>query len=186
VKPMPNAHRSHSLRTGSPVRSLLALAAVAAAATVVAVSAAGSTYGLWADSAPVDSGIVTTGSLTLAVGSPTVSPTAWNGMFPGDRVRQSATLSNTGSVGADVTARTTSTAPFAADYEVRIAKGACPATPLTTANTLSATPVALGVWAAGETSTVCIEVTLRANATAASQGATAPFTFTFGATQRAN
>ncbi|MCW4384821.1 CalY family protein [Salinibacterium sp. SYSU T00001] len=181
---------SASLRTApaptSTIRRILTAASAVAGASLIASSLAAGTYGLWADAAPVQAGIVTSGSLTLTAGSSSISPTAWTGLFPGDRVRQSVTLGNTGSVEADVTARTTSTAAASQDYEVRIVKGACPApgTAISAANSLTATPVPLGVWADGESSTVCIEVALKASASQASQGAVIPFTFTFGATQK--
>lgn len=168
----------------TPVQKMLTATSVVLGATLFAAAAAGGTYGLWAGAAPVDAGIVTTGSLALATGAPTVSPTAWTGMFPGDRVRQSTTLTNTGSVSADVNVQTSAPGAAASSYEVRIAKGSCPTTALTSTNSIAATPIALGIWAANETSAVCIEVTMRANATQASQGASVPFTFTFGATQR--
>ncbi|AWB89587.1 TasA family protein [Salinibacterium hongtaonis] len=173
----------------APVRSMLTITAAAAGATLVAVCAAGGTYGLWADSAAVSAGVVTSGSLNLTINNLAEAPinaTAWGSMFPGDRVQQTVTVKNTGTVAADVTVAATSSAAAASDYAVEVAKGACPsgAADISSTNALQAPPIALGNWTATASSVVCIEVTLSPTASNVSNGATVPFTLTMTATQK--
>lgn len=178
-----------SLARQAPVRSMLTISAAAAGATLIAVAAAGGTYGLWADSASLSAGVVKSGSLSLTVNdlaSAPIDATAWSSMFPGDRVQQTVTVKNTGSVAADVTAAAASASVAAGDYTVEMAKGACPAgsADLVSTNALQPPAVGLGTWAANTASVVCIEVTLKPTASNASNGASVPFTLTFTATQK--
>lgn len=173
----------HRAARRAPIRGMLTVASTVAGLTFAGIATVGGSYALWQDNAPVSAGVIESGSLQLLInGQPSVNLTAAHlqKLLPGDRVTQQVTLSNTGTVAADVTAQT---AMASSDYEVRVAGGACPSTALTTASTLTA-PVALGLWAASEVTTVCIEVTLKPTASPASQGAQAPFTLTFTATQK--
>lgn len=173
----------------SPIRSLLAVTSAILGASLIAVTTAGATYGLFADSKPMNAGIVTTGSQTLSVSTATISPSAWNSMFPGDRVQQSVTLTQAAgnnlksAVSATATAAPDVAAGVLSDYTVRTAKGACQGAALGGNNVL-ASAQELGEWGPTEASLVCIEVTLSPSAKAASQGAAVPFTLTFSATQK--
>ena len=167
----------------SPVKAMLGTSSIVFGASLMAVSLAGGTYGLWADSAPINAGIVTAGELDLTVNTATISPTDWSTMFPGDRVRQSVTLTSSSDVASDVTVVGTATGTQASNYSVRIAKGACTSSALPGANVIGAS-ANLGTWNADEASTVCVEVMLAANATSAAQGQPVPFTLVFTATQK--
>lgn len=126
----------------------------------------GGTYALWSQSRTVPTVTVTAGSLAITASS-SFTATLWQTLIPGERVRQSFTVSNSGSVPAAVTATATT---GATGFEVRLATGACPATDLTGA---SATTVAaaLGTVAAHSTVAVCLEVALTAAASPGDQSA---------------
>lgn len=180
---------SHRRFNRAPVRSMLTIAAAAAGATLIAVAAAGGTYGLWADSAAVSAGVVTSGSLNLTINNLAEAPinaTAWGSMFPGDRVQQTVTVKNTGTTPADVTVVGTSSAAAVSDYTIDVSKGTCPAAAADLAgpSVLQSAAKALGTWTAAESSAVCIEVTLSPTASNVSNGATVPFTLTMTAIQK--
>ncbi|MHA6694232.1 TasA family protein [Homoserinimonas sp. A520] len=170
------------------IKSMLTVSAAALGATLIVVATAGGTYGLWTDSSPVNAGVVESGSLTLLVnnGSSTmIDSSPWGAMFPGDRVQQAVTLTNTGTVPADVTVVASSTSAAVSDYRVEILPGACPpgSTNLAAPDSLTVQS-AVGVWSAGQGLEACIEVTLKDEASDASRGAAIPLTIVFTATQK--
>lgn len=167
------------------IRGMLTVSAATLGATLIVVATAGGTYGLWNDSAPINAGIVESGSLTLLVDSATLDSAGWGTMFPGDRVQRQVTLTNNGTVAADVTVATSSTSAVAVDYTVEILQGVCPAgsPALSATNSLTAA-AAVGVWSAGQSLPACIEVTLKDAASGAGQGEGIPLEIVFTATQQ--
>ena len=143
------------------LRALIGSAAAIAGASVVAVALSGGSYALWVDGNGVPAGTVQSGSIGLTTAE-SFTATSWSNMLVGESVRQSFTVTNTGTVPVTLGATATAHASFA----IRLASGTCPASDLTgTPATTSAT--ALGTLAAGATRTVCLQVTAVTGATAA-------------------
>lgn len=163
------------------IRGLLASASAIAGASLVAVVAAGGTYALWDGAAGISPTTVHSGSTGLTVNnvaSYPLSGTAWSKLLPGDVVSQQVTVKNTGNVPGTVSALTTgSFTPLL----VHVAKAACTGTPITGTSSTT-TPTNLGVFAAGEAATVCLQVTMPAGAADTVQGTSQSFTVTFTST----
>ena len=152
----------------------LASAAALGAGTIAAVVMSGGTYALWNDVAVSDASTVTSGSLTL-VSAENFDDSLWQNMLVGESVRQSFTVTNTGTVAANLSG---SAVVGAASHEVRLARGTCAGAIGGTAATVS--PAALLSVAPGQTATICVQVSLTAAATVGSQS---PFTVTIIADQ---
>jgi hypothetical protein len=156
-------HRKAPRRSRAVVHGILGTAAAMTAASLIAVAMSGASYALWSVSAPVNSGVVESGSVSLSV-SQAFTASSWSNLLVGESVRQSFTVTNTGTEPLTLFgSATTSTSAF----EIRASAGSCPATAIGgVAATVS--PTALGGLAAGATSTMCVEVTLGPTATPAS------------------
>lgn len=162
-------------RFAPTVRGMLATSAAVGGASLIAIMAAGGTYALWNGSSKVSSATLTAGTLNLTVdnvASHALSDTPWTDLLPGDSVRQSVTVKNTGTTAATVT---TSIGGTPGAFVVTTIKGACPAGAITgTSN--------LGSFAAGEASLVCIQVALPLTALSTEQGQSRSFSVNFSAT----
>lgn len=176
------AHPKPSRRVALTVGGMLASSSAIAGASIVAVIAAGGTYAMWNDSASLDGGTIQSGSLSLTVNnvaSYAIPAADWSKLLPGDVRRQEVTLTNTGTVPGDVSASTSGTYdPFL----IHVAKGQCDAT--IGGQSLADAPVVLGVFAPGVPTTVCLQVTLPADAIGGAQGTARSFTIDFTATTR--
>lgn len=170
-------HKAHRRAT---VSNLLLSSAAVAIAIVAAVLFTGGSFALWATSAPITLGSVTTGSMQLRVNSSStvaLSGATWSTLLPGDVVSQQVTLQNIGSVSTTVTASTTGSF---GSLVVHTKKGVCSSTITGTSSTVS--PTALGVFAAGESAVACIQVSLPVTASNSQQGTAQTFTVTFTGT----
>lgn len=163
-------------------RSLVALRpnprrAVGAAAALfggilVAASMAGGTYAFLNAQATTPAVTLSSGSLLMTVkygsgtaGSTTAIPTApWSTMLPGDVVGQQFTIANIGTVGTTVTVRLSAETA----WDIRLAPGTCPSTPLASAplTTVSATVATV---AAGASAIVCVQAGLASGAPASAE-----------------
>ena len=160
---------------GRALRGLLATSGAVAAAIVLAVSLSGASLALWTDNDAAHAGTVTSGTVSLSI-TGTLNSALWSNLIPGESVRQSVTVTNTGSV--PLALQGSATRANSA-VEVRLASGACPAVALTSAQA-TVTPTALGTLAASASTTVCIEARL---ASAAAIGASSTFSVTVSGTQ---
>ena len=154
----------HVARRRIPLRALTGTAAAMAGAIIVAAGASAGSLAMWSSNNGVNAGTVQSGSIGLTASS-SFNAANWSNMLVGESVRQSFTLSNTGTVALWLAANATS----AAGYEIRVASGACGAA--LTGTAASASPTTLTTLAAGATATVCLEVALVSGAAAASQSA---------------
>jgi predicted ribosomally synthesized peptide with SipW-like signal peptide len=144
-------------------------------AVSVAVSISGGSYALWTDSRTANLGTIAAGNATLTIAQ-SIDSGLWSNLLPGESVRQSFTVTNTGSVPMTIEG---SASAATSSIEIRLAAGTCPGTALTSPlATVSAT--ALGSLAAGATTTVCLETRLAA---AATPGASSAFTVTVSGNQ---
>lgn len=172
-------HRAPAQRARR-IGGMLASTAAVAGASIIAVCAAGGTYALWSGQKPIASATIQTGTMGLTVdggASAVVDGTAWSNLLPGDVVLQEVTLQNTGNVPDTVSASTTGAfGPLL----VHLRKGACAAIIVGTSSTDS--PTDLGVFAVGESTLVCIQVTMPATAPANVQSTNQSFTVTFTST----
>lgn len=171
-------HRARSTRRATfTVGGMLASSSAIAGASIVAVIAAGGSYAMLTTSAPVPGGTIRSGSLSLAVNDVASYPlagTAWSKLLPGDVVQQPVIVTNTGTVPGTVSAHTSgSFGPLL----VHLKKGTCSATITGASSTVS--PTDLGLFAAGEASTVCVQVSLPATVADANQGSNQDFVVTF-------
>lgn len=142
------------------LRALIGTTAAIAGASLVAVALSGGSYARWVDNLGVPAGTVQSGSIGLSTAS-SFTAANWSNMIAGETVRQSFTVTNTGTVGVTLSATATATTSFA----IRVASGACPGTALT-GTPASTSATALGTLAAGAVTTVCLEVSLLPTATA--------------------
>lgn len=173
-------HRAQpARRVALTVGGMLASSSAIAGASIVAVIAAGGSYAMLTSSAPLPGGTVRSGSLDLTVNDVASYPlagTTWSKLLPGDVVQQSVVVKNTGTVPGTVSASTIDAEPLL----VHVKKGACPTTITGASSTVS--PTNLGVFAAGEASTVCVQVTLPATVAGSAQGSNQNFTVAFTST----
>ena len=171
-------HRASTVKRPT-IKGMLASASAIAGASVIAVCAAGGTYALWNGEQSIPEASVTSGTTGLTVNGQLTAPIdglAWSKMLPGDVISQQVTVKNTGNVPGVVTASTTGGGPLV----VHLKKNACSGTISGTSSTLSS--VTLGTFNASESSIVCVQVTMPANAPAGAQGANQSFTVTFTTT----
>lgn len=165
-------------------RGLLASASAIAGASIIAVIAAGGTYALWDGASGISAATVhsgTTGLTVNNVASYPLSGAVWSKLLPGDVVSQQVTVKNTGNVPGTVSAVTSgSYSPLL----VHVAKGNCPVAPSGPITGASSTvaPTNLGVFAADEAATVCLQVTMPSTVVDGVQGASQSFTVTFTST----
>lgn len=151
------------------LRALMGTSSALAAATVIAVGLSGGSYALWVDANAVPAGTVQSGTIGLTAAS-SFTASSWSNMLVGESVRQSFTVTNTGTVPLTLSGSATAGSSFA----IRLASGTCPTSDLTsTPATTSAT--ALGTLAVGATRTLCVQVTAVTGATSATS---TPFTVT--------
>ena len=167
--------RHRARRAPSSFRGIVGTALAVAGAVVVAAAMSGGSYALWRDNSLIQAGTVQSGSIGLTVsGAPTAA--AWSNLLAGETVRQTATVTNTGTVGVTLSGAATT---GSTSYEVRLVRGACPASALSgIAASTSAT--ALGVLAASAATLVCVEVKLLSTAAV---GAAATISVTISGTQ---
>ncbi len=159
--------------------TLFAVTAAVAIAIVASIAVSGGTFALWSNTQNVSAGTVSSGTITLTVNSGStvaLSGTTWSTLLPGDSVQQQVTLKNTGNVSATVSGTTTG---LFGPLLVHTAKGACAGTLSGTSSTVS--PTTIGTFAAGETATACIQVSLPLTAANAAQGTSQSFTLTYSA-----
>ena len=181
-------------KAGRVVRRLTARTALTSTAAVligvlVAAAGASGSYALWNSTAAITDTAITSGSLGLTVkygtdpagATAAIPATAWSNLLPGDSVRQQLTVASTGSAKSAVTARLSA---VTAGVEIRVALGACTATPLAGA-VLTTTAAALGDFTAAASSPVCVQVTLPTTS-ADVQGQSVAFGIVFDATQKAS
>jgi predicted ribosomally synthesized peptide with SipW-like signal peptide len=166
-------HR-HTKPAPVSVQGFLASAAALGAGTIAAVAMSGGTYALWNDNAVTNANTVTSGSLTL-VSAENFDDSLWQNLLVGESAQQSFTVTNTGTVAANLSGTAVA---GSAGHEVRLARGTCSLPIGGTAATVA--PTALLSVSPGQTATVCVQVTLAAAATAGSQS---PFTVTVTADQ---
>lgn len=172
-------HRAYSTLRISP-GGMLAYTSAIAGASIVAVIATGGTYAMWNDSASLNGGTIQSGSLSLTVNdvaSYALSGAAWSKLLPGDVVSQEVTVKNTGTVPGTVSAQTSGSFD---PLLVHVKKGSCSGTIGGMSSTVS--PTDLGVFAAGEASVVCLQVTMPTDAANTAQGTSQTFTVTFTST----
>jgi predicted ribosomally synthesized peptide with SipW-like signal peptide len=171
-KPQPKHRQSRSAQ--AVTHGFLASAAAIGAGTLTAVALSSGTYALWSDNAVSNANTVTAGSLTL-LATENFDDSLWQNRVVGDSIRQSFTVTNTGSVAANLSGSAVTGAP---GHEVRLARGTCGAAIAGTAATVA--PTALSSLAPSQTAIICVQVSLTAAANAGSQ---APFTVTVTADQ---
>ena len=156
------------------LRALIGTSAAIGAACVIAVGAAGGSYALWTDGQGAPAGTVQSGSIGLTAAS-SFTAASWSNMLVGENVRQSFTVTNTGTIPVTLSATATAGASFA----IRVASGACTTTVLT-GTPASTSATALGTLAVGATRTLCLQVTAVTGATSATSSA---FTVIVGGAQ---
>ena len=167
-------------------RRVMGGAAALMGGILVAAGMAGGTYAFLNSQAKTPAVTVSSGNLALTVqyGSTTAGATtaipaaAWTAMLPGDVVGQQFTIASTGTATSTLTARLSALTA----WDIRIAPGACPSTPLTT-TPLTTTAAAQGTISPSSSTVVCVQATLPAVAAAAVEATTAPFTIIIDATQ---
>ncbi len=175
------AHRANtsSRRRLISIGGVLTTTSIVGAGAFFGLAGVGGTYASINDSANSSGGTVTAGSMALAVGvsgsqgaSYTIPSTTWSNLFPGESGRQQVSVkvtNNPARVSSTMTIRTTAT--VLEGYELRVQKGTCPATALI-GTALSIADVSFGLWGPAETSVVCVEVKLSANAPNTTQNTT--------------
>jgi Camelysin metallo-endopeptidase len=171
-------HRAHGFRP--TIRGMLISTVAIAAGSALAVFAAGGSYAKWNSGGAITSTVITAGSLGLTVNNAAtvaLSGASWSTLLPGDVVSQQVSLKNTGTVPGVVTVSTTGSF---GTLLVHAKKGACGATITGTSSTVS--PTNIGVFAGGEVSVVCLQVTLPSSVANGVQGSSMNFTTTFTAT----
>lgn len=193
-KPRPRHRRmpSFSDRISSPFGLLRAAAAVLGAILVGGL-ATGGTYALWNTSASVPGATIRSGTAALAVpGALTFAPTV---LYPGVSNYASVVVSNTGDAAlllrlAALTGPTPTSFSGALTVGIGVvaSAGQCVAgtfVPSWTGTFASVTPGSIGAIpvAKGSTATVCVSVTLAANAAAGQQGSSAAFALTLAGVQ---
>ena len=156
----------------------------------MAAGLAAGTYAFYSSQVSTTSAVtIKSGNLALTVqygsgaagATAAIPTTAWATMLPGDVVGQQFTLASTGTAGSTLTARLSATSA----WQIRMALGACPATPLTSA-ALTTAAVAAGSIAGGASSAVCVQATLPASAAASVAGTSSSFSIIIDATQVAS
>lgn len=173
----------HRATRRAPLRAMAIVTSAVAGATLLALGATGATLATWSDSAPISGGTVLVGNLTLLADTESaIQLSQFANMLPGDRLIQNVQLTTTGNVSTDVTVRNSAAA---GPHQIRVAPNSCPSSPLA-GSPLGSNAIGLGGWTPGQTKTVCVEVTLPANAPSSAQGATTSFSLSFLATQKAS
>jgi hypothetical protein len=162
----------------SGVRLLLSFAGAIFAGTLVAGSAASATFALWNDTGAMNASTISSGSLSLSV-TATFNSTLWSDMISGEAVRQSFSVTNTGTIPTRVSVSVTG---VSTGYEIRVTNGSCGTVALAgVAANISPTELyPTTPLAAGATGTQCLEVRLVA---AAAAGSSSAFTATVTANQ---
>lgn len=173
------------------IRGVLATIGVLVAGIMIALGAAGGTYALWNEAAPVNGGTISTGTSGLTVNgaqSATVNLTG-TALLPGRSVVQATPLqfTNTGVTKLNVTATSITFTPASSALQpylqisLRAAVAAtCTVTPEADPLPASIAPVSFAV---GQTVPMCLEVRLISSAPASVQDATANFTINLNAAQ---
>lgn len=182
--PAPSTRRALRARRRQRGRRRARQTAVAAtalvAATVLGILTSGGTYALWSDEAPLDAGILRSGTTGLSV-TGGISAAAFQNLLPGEVVAQQVTVVNTGgtdmALDAAIGATTTGF-----DVRVELAAASCGIAPLQAGGTtaLGTTPTGLGSVDAGQSRSLCVEVTALA---AALPSQSAPFVITLHGAQ---
>ena len=182
--PVPGTRRA-------PVRALLCSAATVVGAVVLALGGAGGTYAYLNDAATASGsgGTMRAGTAALTV---TGSPLSLAGMYPTLSRASAVTVQNTGDVPLQVRVQQmSSSGNAAASLRLRVANVANAAACTTSVATgvegaLTAFPtggVLVNSLATGGTATLCLIVTMPANAASAAQNQSANFTLTLQGVQ---
>lgn len=184
---LPGAARSSDGRVLTrALRRALAGVAVVMAGVFFATGLAAGTYAYLNAQVTTPAITVKSGNLAVTVqygsgvaGAATTLPTApWGSMLPGDVVAQQFTVANTGTAGANFNVRLS----VVTAWDIRLAAGTCPATPLTT-TPLTMTAVAAGSLSGGSSSAVCLQATLPSTSAASVSGTMPTFSVLIDATQ---
>lgn len=183
------AAASRGARASRLARRLSAAAAATGGAVLVAVLAAGGTYALWDGTRQVDAGTVTSGNTGLTINDVTsygISGLDTTALLPGRSTITATplTVKNTGTTPLAVTPGTVTFAnpssPLASQLVVAVRQAAtCTATPVGSTAT-SFTSLTLQPQAS---TTICVEVQLKAAAPASVQGLSLGFTAPLVGTQ---
>jgi predicted ribosomally synthesized peptide with SipW-like signal peptide len=152
------ATSNHRARRSRPI-SLLLTASAVGAAVLGALLLSGGTYALWAQGSTVPNVTVSAGTLSLSASS-SFTASLWQKLAPGETVRQSFTVSNTGTIPATISA---TAATGSGAFQVRLVTGACPASALS-GPSATVVATALGTIAASSSMTVCLEVAVTTSA----------------------
>lgn len=161
------------------VATLLTATAIIGAGSLAGLAGVDGTYAFLTDSAHSSGASVDAGSMTLSVGATgnegaayAIPSAAWTGLFPGDSARQQVSVkveNDPSRISSALTIRAAAALP--GGFELRAQKGACPGVALA-GPALSTTEVSVGTWTSAETSALCVEVKLRADAPNSAQGTT--------------
>ncbi|WP_345752947.1 TasA family protein [Microbacterium rhizophilus] len=171
----PRRLRRARVRRAQRVRGLVASALSATALLLVALTGVGGTYAMWVDGAAVTGTTVQSGTAALSLSG--IDSALVSNMLPGESVRQTMTVTNTGQAALAVTA----TGAAVAGFELRIAAGGCSGTFTTLAT--GAHPSIATKLAGSQFTTVCLEVRALSGTAAPAPGAAADYTVTFDGTQ---
>jgi hypothetical protein len=183
------ANATRGARASRLARRLGAATVATGGAVLVAVLAAGGTYALWDGSRQVEPGTISTGNTGLTINSSTsygIAGLDVTALFPGRSVITATplTVQNTGTTPLVVTPGAVTfsnpSSPLASELNVAVKHSAvCTATPV------GSTPASFTSFTLqpGATSTVCVEVQLKATAPANVQGISLGFTATLVGTQ---
>lgn len=154
----------HESSRRATMRALWIATVILGIATLSGVGRSEGTLAAWTDAEPVASGVVTSGHAALTL-TGSLNSAGWSNLLTGESVRQSVSVTNTGTVELLLDASATPVA----GAEVRVARGACGA--VIGGATAQSSPTALGALAAGASTTICVQVTIPATASPATSAA---------------
>lgn len=187
----PRTGRRSAARRLSPLRAVLSTLAVFSGAVVLALTAAGGTYAIWNDLAPVNGGTISSGSSGLTINnasSATINLTGTT-LLPGRSVVQATPLqfANVGVTPLNVTSTGITFTPASAALQPHLQISLRPAVAATCTVTPDATPLPASIapvsFAVAQTIPMCLEVRLSSTAPASVQDAEAAFTINLNAAQ---
>jgi len=176
----------------SAIRALFTTAGLMAVGVLIAVIAAGGTYALWNDTAPVAAATISTGKTGITVNddpntfSVDLSSTS---LLPGKSVVPAAPirLKNVGDTPLRVTAPSIAFTPASAALSPYLTIAMTTTTATTCTGTADTAPLPASIapisFAVGQTVTVCLEIRLAANTPSTLQGATGTFLINLNAAQ---
>lgn len=182
----------HRATRRAPLRVMLTVTSAAAAATLIGLGAAGTTYALWQSEAPINSPTITSGTFDLQVNGTAdyaVGDLAMTQLLPGRTIVSPTPLrlKNAGAAPMNVAISSiqiaSSSASLADNLSVVLRKGTvCSA--LEDGGAGAGPELAAPVlFAVSQEISYCLEVTLSASAPPSVQGATADFTVNLSGVQ---